>query len=72
MQDVTVECPQGLSFSEALAVSGKSTATALYAKDAATGACEPAEPVSPSLTYLRLGETLEPAEYPELVRTLKD
>jgi len=71
MLDVTVECPQGLAFSEAFAVSGTSTATALYAKDTTTGACEPAELVTPAVTYLLLGQVLEPAEFPEIVRTLR-
>jgi hypothetical protein len=72
MQDLTVECPQGLAFSEAFAVTGKSTATTLYSKDATTGACEPAEQVTPAVTYLVLGQALEPVEFPELVRTIRE
>ena len=72
MLDVTAECPQEPAFSEGFAVSGKSTATALYANNTTTGACEPAEAVTSAVTYLVLGEALEPAEFPEIVRTLRE
>jgi hypothetical protein len=72
MQDPTLECPQELSFIEAFAVSGKSTATTLYAQNATTGACEPAEAVTSAVTYVQLGEALEPDEFPEIVRTLRE
>jgi hypothetical protein len=71
MVDETSECPQGLTFLEAFTITGKSTPSALYAKDATTGACEPGEPVSPTLTYLRLGEAVAPTEFPEIERTLR-
>jgi hypothetical protein len=60
MVDETSECPQGLTFLEAFTITGKSAPSALYAKDATTGACEPGEPVSPTLTYLRLAPKGKP------------
>jgi hypothetical protein len=69
--DLTMPCPRGLAFLEAFAVADTSTPSTLYAKDAMTGACEPAEPVSSGATFLRLGEALSPTSFPEIERALQ-
>jgi hypothetical protein len=69
--DQSSDCAREVVFAEAMTVSGKTTPSTLFAKDATTGACGPAEAVSPTVTYLRLGEELGPTVFPELERTLR-
>ncbi|HEY8942861.1 MAG TPA: hypothetical protein VIM73_01310 [Polyangiaceae bacterium] len=70
--DQTVECPRNLAFAEAIAVTGTSVSSPDYTKNAMTGACERAAPVSPAPTYLRLGETLRPDFFPQIERVLRE
>jgi hypothetical protein len=69
--EASFECSPGLAFSEIIAVVGESTASTLYSKDEATGACESAGPPTPTLTYLRLGEPLASDAFPEVERAIR-
>jgi hypothetical protein len=60
-----------LAVTELMAVVGKSTASTLYARDAASGACQAITPSSPPPTYLRLGDALDPAAFPDLKPTIR-
>jgi hypothetical protein len=55
-----------LAVTELMAVVGESTASTLYARDAASGACEAFDVSSPAATYLRLGDVLEADTLPDL------
>jgi hypothetical protein len=69
--DQTTNCPAEPTLSEVLAVVGESEQSTFYAKDAATGACQVAKSISPPPTYLRLGQSLQASEFPELERTIR-
>jgi hypothetical protein len=60
-----------LAVTELIAVVGKSTARTLYAKDAASGACEAINMSSPAPTYLRLGDVLKASAFPDLEPTMR-
>jgi hypothetical protein len=60
-----------LAVTELMAVVGQSTASTLYAKDAASGACKAITPSSPPSTYLRLGEVLDASTFPDLKPTIR-
>jgi hypothetical protein len=60
-----------LAVTELMAVVGQSNASSLYARDAASGACQALATISPTVTYLRLGEVLEATTFPDLKPTLR-
>jgi hypothetical protein len=66
------DCLSDLTVTEVLAVAGESEKGTLYAKDAATGACQVAPSISPPQTYLRMGQSLKTSTFPELERTIRD
>lgn len=61
-----------LAVTEVMAVVGQSTASILYARDAASGACEAITTSAPSPTYLRLGEVLDANTFPDLKPTIRE
>lgn len=60
-----------LAITELMAVVGQSTASTLYAKDPASGACKTITMSSPAPTYLRLGEVLDATTFPDLKPTVR-
>jgi hypothetical protein len=60
-----------LAVTELMAVVGQSTASTLYARDAASGACEAVNLSSPAPTYLRLGDVLQASSFPDLNPTIR-
>lgn len=61
----------GPRLAEVIAVQGKSTATAFFAENAATGACEPAAPLGQTALPLRLGDAESSSVFPEVRRTIR-
>jgi hypothetical protein len=64
-------CPAEATLAEVLPVVGESEQSTFYAKDATTGACQVAKSISPTPSYLRLGQSLKASEFPELERTIR-
>jgi hypothetical protein len=71
IRDETTDCLAELALSEVLAVVGESEQSTFYAKNAATGACQVAQSISPPPTYLRLERSLKSSEFPELERSIR-
>jgi hypothetical protein len=60
-----------IAVTELMAVVGQSNASSLYARDAASGACQALATISPTATYLRLGEVLAATTFPDLKPTMR-